>query len=79
MRQIVGIEFQARKPKNVQGKWKKGYKLVTALVMDGGKLDESQKALLPYEINEVAHELTTDEVNPNRTLLQKPAVSDGAE
>ena len=79
MRQIVGIEFQARNPKNVQGKWKKGYKLVTALVMDGGKLDESQKALLPYEINEVAHELITDEVNPNRSLLQKPAVSDGAE
>ena len=37
VRQIVGIEFQARKPKNVQGKWKKGYKLVTALVMDGGR------------------------------------------
>ena len=79
VRQIVGIEFQSRKPMNVQGKWKKGYKLVTALVMDGGKLDESQKALLPYEINEVAHELITDEVNPKHTLLQKPAVSDGNE
>ena len=43
------------------------------------KLDESQKTLLPYEINEVAHGLITDEVKPNRSLLQKPAVSDGAE
>ena len=51
----------------------------TPPLMDGGKLDESQKALLPYEINEETWELIIDEVNPNRTLLQKPAVSDGAE
>ena len=42
MRQVVGIEFQSKRPKNFQGRWKKGYKLVTALVMDGGKLDEAQ-------------------------------------
>ena len=77
VRAIIGIEFQSRKPEDCKGMWTKGYKLVTALVMDGGKLDDSTEALAPYEINDVVHELVTEDVNPTRMLLKKPAVGDG--
>ena len=77
VREINGIEFQSRKPKGFQGRWAKGYKLVTALVVDGGKLDDSKEALVPYEINEEIHNLITKAVNPTRTLLKKPAVGGG--
>ena len=77
VREINGIEFQGKKPKGFQGKgWKKGYKLVTAEVVDGGRLDDSKEALVPYEIKEEFHTLITAAVNPTRALLKKPAIGD---
>ena len=77
MREIVGVEFQSRRPKNNSGRWAKGCKLVTGKVDEGGAADDSKDALVPYEINEQTHELITAAVNKTRALLSKPAVIGG--
>ena len=60
VRGVIGIEFQ--KKKNVQSKT--GYKATTALVADGGEVDDSDEVLELYEINDVLHEMITSAVNP---------------
>ena len=78
MREVNGIEGQWRKPKDFCGRWTKGCKLVAALVgpaTAASSMRARQDALVRYEINEETHNLTTEAVNPNRTLLKRPAIN----
>ena len=69
VREAIGIEFQKKK----QGKSKKGYKVTTALVVEGGEVDDSDDMLEPYEINGILHDMITGAVNPKYKLIAKPA------
>ena len=69
VRELIGIEFQKKK----QGKSKKGYKVTTALVVEGEKVDDSDDMLQPYEINGILHDMITGAVTPKYKLFAKPA------